>query len=237
MNALKLRIIGFIFCLSVSLMLAGCSSTKLFTSSRPTQIDSAELQLQAPSAGAPIAIISTSMGDIRVVLFPEQAPMAVENFTTLAQQGYFNGTIFHRVERDFAIQGGDATGTGKSGASIWNNAAYPNETSALLRHYSGALATVKDQTFKLAPNRVKPTATDAIVRTLLVSPGKPDMRINYRLKKVKGEWRIIDVDVEGIWIVDNYRTQFASVANQSGIEGLIKTLREKNEQAAQNASK
>ena len=107
----------------------------------------------------------------------------------------------------------------------------------LIRVYSGALATVKDQTFKLAPNRVKPTATDAIVRTLLVSPGKPDMRINYRLKKVKGEWRIIDVDVEGIWIVDNYRTQFASVANQSGIEGLIKTLREKNEQAAQNASK
>lgn len=107
----------------------------------------------------------------------------------------------------------------------------------LIRVYSGALATVKDQTVKLAPNRVKPTATDAIVRTLLVSPGKPDMRINYRLKKSKQEWRIIDVDVEGIWIVDNYRTQFASVANQSGIEGLIKTLREKNEQAAKDAAK
>ena len=68
----------------------------------------------------------------------------------------------------------------------------------LIRVYSGALATVKDQTVKLAPNRVKPTATDAVVRTLLVSP-------------------------------------FASVANQSGIEGLIKTMREKNEQAAQGA--
>lgn len=106
----------------------------------------------------------------------------------------------------------------------------------LIRVYSGALATVKDQTVKLAPNRVKPTATDAIVRTLLVSPGKPDMRINYRLKKVKQEWRIIDVDVEGIWIVDNYRTQFSSVANQSGIDGLIKALREKNEQAAKDAA-
>ncbi len=107
----------------------------------------------------------------------------------------------------------------------------------LIRVYSGALATVKDQSVKLAPNRVKPTKTDAIVRTLLVSPGKPDTRINYRLKKTKGEWCIIDVDVEGIWIVDNYRTQFSSVANQSGIDGLIKTMREKNEQAAQNASK
>ena len=91
--------------------------------------------------------------------------------------------------------------------------------------YSGALATVKDQTVKLAPNRVKPTETDAVVRTLLVSPGKPDMRINYRLKKVNGEWRIIDVD--GIWLVDNYRNQFASVVNTDGIEGLIKSLREK----------
>ena len=66
-----------------------------------------------------------------------------------------------------------------------------------------------------------------MVRTLLVSPGKPDMRINYRLKKVNGEWRIIDVDVEGIWLVDNYRNQFASVVNTDGIEGLIKSLREK----------
>lgn len=105
----------------------------------------------------------------------------------------------------------------------------------LIRVYSGALATVKDQTVKLAPNRVKPTATDAIVRTLLVSPGKPDTRINYRLKKVDGHWRIIDVDVEGIWLVNNYRTQFSSVVNQSGIDGLIKSLREKNAEAAGSA--
>ena len=58
------------------------------------------------------------------------------------------------------------------------------------------------------------------------------MRINYRLKKVKGEWRIIDVDVEGIWLVDNYRSQFASVVNSSGIDGLIKSLREKVGQSA-----
>ncbi|MDR3898730.1 MAG: ABC transporter substrate-binding protein [Duodenibacillus sp.] len=106
----------------------------------------------------------------------------------------------------------------------------------LIRVYSGALATVKDQSVKLAPNRVKPTKTDAIVRTLLVSPGKPDTRINYRLKKVDGHWRIIDVDVEGIWLVNNYRTQFASVVNQSGIEGLIKSLREKNAEAAGGAA-
>lgn len=102
----------------------------------------------------------------------------------------------------------------------------------LTRVYSGALATVKDQTLKLAPNRVKPTPTDALVRTHLVTPGKPEVAINYRLKKIKGEWRIIDVDVEGIWMVENYRTQFAPIVNQSGIEGLIETLKQKNQAAA-----
>ena len=74
--------------------------------------------------------------------------------------------------------------------------------------------------------------TNVYSGALLVAPGKPDMRINYRLKKVKGEWRIIDVDVEGIWLVDNYRSQFASVVNSSGIDGLIKSLREKVGQSA-----
>ena len=98
----------------------------------------------------------------------------------------------------------------------------------LTRVYSGALATIKDQKVELAPNRVKPALGEAIVRTLMTAPGKPDMRINYRLKKVDGSWRIIDVDVEGIWLVTNYRQQFASVINSSGIEGLIKTLKAKN---------
>lgn len=97
----------------------------------------------------------------------------------------------------------------------------------LTKVYSGALSTVQDLQVRLAPNRVKPTQTDALVRTLMNAPGKPDMHINYRLKKVKGQWRIVDVDVEGIWLVENYRTQFSGVVNQSGIEGLIKAMREK----------
>ncbi len=101
----------------------------------------------------------------------------------------------------------------------------------LIRVYSGALATVKGQKTKLAPNRVKPTEKDALVRTLLFETGKPDIRIDYRLKKVDGLWRIVDVNVEGIWLVDNYRNQFSSVVNSSGIEGLIQELKNKNLEA------
>lgn len=113
----------------------------LFSSRRPEKIDSAEVQFQGPAEGDPIAVFSTSLGDISVVLYPKYAPMAVENFVALAQQGYYNNIVFHRVEKDFIIQSGDATGTGGSGASIWSNNAYPDEISDKLHHYSGALAT------------------------------------------------------------------------------------------------
>lgn len=98
----------------------------------------------------------------------------------------------------------------------------------LTRVYSTAFATLQSQRVKLAPNHVKATEKDALVRTILYESGKPDMRVDYRLKKVDGQWRIIDVNVEGIWFVENYRNQFAGVLNSSGIDGLIKTLKEKN---------
>lgn len=131
----------------VCLILSGCAgggTGGLFTSSkRPSKVDSAELQFQTPREGDPIAVISTSLGEISVVLYPEYAPMAVENFTGLVLQKYFDNVPFHRVEQDFVIQTGDATGTGKGGASIWNNNDFPIEYTPKLRHYAGALAMAK----------------------------------------------------------------------------------------------
>ena len=67
----------------------------------------------------PRAIMHTNMGDITIQLYPEVAPKTVENFVTLAKKGYYNGLIFHRVIKDFMIQGGDPTGTGAGGESIY----------------------------------------------------------------------------------------------------------------------
>ena len=64
-------------------------------------------------------IIKTNRGDIKIKLFPDVAPKTCQNFTTLAQKGYYNGVIFHRVIKDFMIQGGDPTGTGCGGESCW----------------------------------------------------------------------------------------------------------------------
>jgi peptidylprolyl isomerase len=64
-------------------------------------------------------ILETNAGKIEIKLFPDVAPKACENFTKLVEKGYYNGLIFHRVIKDFMIQGGDPTGTGRGGESIW----------------------------------------------------------------------------------------------------------------------
>lgn len=69
-----------------------------------------------------VAVIKTNMGTIEIELFEKQTPKTVENFMGLANKGYYDGVIFHRVIDNFMIQGGDPTGTGRGGKSIWNNA-------------------------------------------------------------------------------------------------------------------
>ncbi len=70
-------------------------------------------------AANPIAILHTNRGDITLELYKDIAPKAVENFIGLSKKGYYNNTIFHRVIKGFMIQGGDPTGTGRGGTSIW----------------------------------------------------------------------------------------------------------------------
>lgn len=96
-------------------------------------------QLDRPQKGEPIAVIHTNMGDISIRLFPDKTPKTCENFMTHAKNGYYNGLIFHRVIPDFMIQGGDPTGTGRGGESVWGES-FEDEPDMELRHYRGALS-------------------------------------------------------------------------------------------------
>ena len=96
------------------------------------------LQLEAVKSGDIVAVMHTNMGDIEIKLFPEQAPKTVENFTTHAKNDYYNGIIFHRVIKDFMIQGGDPTGTGMGGESIWGRS-FEDEFTPELHNLRGAL--------------------------------------------------------------------------------------------------
>ena len=96
-------------------------------------------QLANASAGEQIAVMKTNMGEIKIKFFPEAAPKAVENFITHAKNGYYNGHIFHRVINDFMIQGGDPTGSGMGGESIWGNP-FEDEFSPELHNIRGAVS-------------------------------------------------------------------------------------------------
>ena len=96
-------------------------------------------QLDPPAQGEEIAVMHTSMGDIKMKFFPEEAPKAVENFKTLAKEGYYDGITFHRVINDFMIQGGDPTGTGSGGESMYGEY-FEDEFSPNLYNFRGALS-------------------------------------------------------------------------------------------------
>ncbi|GEQ33192.1 peptidyl-prolyl cis-trans isomerase [Marinilactibacillus psychrotolerans] len=96
-------------------------------------------QLAEKNENALTATIKTNKGDIRVRLFPEHAPKTVENFIGLAEKGYYDGVIFHRVIPNFMIQGGDPTGSGMGGESLWGGN-FEDEFSPELFNLKGALS-------------------------------------------------------------------------------------------------
>ena len=101
----------------------------------------------------------------------------------------------------------------------------------LMRSYSGALAQVKDNyTIVVKPARAAPTDTELVVRSELRGGNEP-VAIDYRLEKTPDTasgWRIYNFNLLGVWLVDNYRTQFSQEINAKGIDGLIATLAERN---------
>lgn len=126
------------------LLLCGCAGSRYPVPDRG-EVESSERQFTQPSDGDLIAIFTTSLGEVRVVLYPDAAPMAVYNFVGLARSGYYDNTIIWRSEYGFAVQGGDATGTGSGGSTIYSDNPIPLEADSSLRHYAGALcaATTK----------------------------------------------------------------------------------------------
>jgi peptidylprolyl isomerase len=87
-----------------------------------------------------IVVLETNQGNIEIKLMPELAPKACENFTKLVEKGYYNGIIFHRVIKGFMIQGGDPTGTGTAGESIWGKPFEDELTPVLKFSRPGILA-------------------------------------------------------------------------------------------------
>lgn len=102
----------------------------------------------------------------------------------------------------------------------------------LIHTYSGAVSQIKNQKVEYLPFRAAPNATNVVVRTRVLNNGEP-IQLDYRLVQMGHDWKIADVNVMGIWLVDNYRGVFAQEIGQKGVEGLIQTLTTRNKELAQ----
>lgn len=99
----------------------------------------------------------------------------------------------------------------------------------LIRTYSGALTNVDPQSkLTILPFRGEANADDVVVRSTLSQGNGPTIGIDYRLEKTPKGWKIYDLNVEGIWLIQNYRNQFAQQISQNGIDGLIQALNQQN---------
>ena len=101
----------------------------------------------------------------------------------------------------------------------------------LVRTYSGALSQVRDQSVVMKPLRSRPGDTEVLVRTEVKGKGEP-IQLDYRLEKAGDTWKIYDVNVLGVWLVETYRSSFAQEISASGIDGLISKLTERNKAPA-----
>lgn len=102
----------------------------------------------------------------------------------------------------------------------------------LLRTYSNAFTAVRDQSVRMKPFRGDTAADEVIVRSEIVQPRGEPIQLDYRLEKADKAWKIYDVNVLGVWLVQTYRNQFAQEISAGGIDGLIKSLAEKNKSVA-----
>ena len=164
------------------------------------------------------------------------------------------GEVFSIVKADPAIQAGDITKvsqlvdaklmphlnfnrmTASAVGRFWRQATPAQRErlqaefkTLLVRTYSGALGQLKDQTLVLRPLRAAPTDTEVVVRSEVRGRGDP-IQLDYRMEKTAEGWKVFDINVLGVWLVDTYRGQFAQEIQAKGIDGLIATLTERNRQ-------
>ena len=101
----------------------------------------------------------------------------------------------------------------------------------LMRTYSGALSQLRDQTVQFKALRAAPDDKEVVVKTVVIGRGDP-VPLDYRLEKGPNGWKVYDMNIMGVWLVEAYRNQFSNQISQNGIEGLVKFLQDRNKQLA-----
>ena len=191
------------------------------------------LVMSAADAQAPTAAPDAMVRDLsNEVLNAIKADKALKSGDTNRVQKLVDEKVLPYT--DFQKMTQLSVGPGWRNATPEQRAALTREFRTLLvRTYSGALGQISDHKVELRPFRAQPTDTDVIVRTQVVASRGDPIQLDYRLEKSDGGWKIYDINILCVWLVENYKTQFGSQVNSGGVDGLIKTLSERNNQLAQ----
>lgn len=202
------------------------------------------------STAAALALLS---GAAPALAQTTAAPAATEAPAPDALVRQVTSQVLDTARRDKAIQAGDSRRilalidtmilphidfdrmTASAAGRYWRQATPEQRArlqsefkTLLIRTYAGALSQVKDQTVDYKPLRARAGDTEVTVRTEVRTKGEP-INIDYRMARGSdGHWKIIDVNVVGVWLVDNYRNEFSQQITASGIDGLIAKLAERN---------
>jgi phospholipid transport system substrate-binding protein len=211
--------------LGAALLAAGAASAQT-----PAAAAAAPSSSAVPSASAaPDALVRDLSNEVLATI---KADKALASGDVNRVQKLIDEKILPYV--DFQKMTQLAVGRGWRQATPEQRAALTREFRTLLvRTYSGALSQVTDHQVQLRPFRAQPADTDVLVRTSVVASRGDPIQLDYRLEKTDAGWKIYDVNILGVWLVENYKTQFASQINAGGVDGLIKTLTDRNRQLEQ----
>lgn len=192
--------------------------------------------------------------------------LALASFTAVAQEGpdqlirRLSADVLDTIKTDKEVQAGDQRKvvafvdgkvmphvnftrmTASAVGRAWRQATPEQQKrlqdefkTLLVRTYAGALSQVKDQSVAVKPLRGNPADAEVIVRTEVIGRGDP-IQLDYRLEKTANGWRIYDLNVLGVWLVETYRSQFAQEITARGIDGLITALAERNKAGSGGAA-
>ena len=190
-------------------------------------IQDEDYQFMKPKSGDVVANIKTNHGEIKVKLFKDIAPKAVQNFIGLANKGYYDGVTFHRVIKDFMIQGGDPTGTGSGGESIWNTT-FEDEFSEKVHHYRGAFSmanrgpNTNTSQFFIVQNSALEDGLVTYLRKMNFDENLLQKYINFGgTPHLDGKHTVFGQVYEGLDIVDEIANVKVSSYNNKPIEDVV----------------
>jgi len=207
----------------------------------------------AAAIGVLAVIQAVTLPSVHAQATPSAAPAATTQSAPDQLVNKVSNDVLEAIRADKSLQGGDiskinqlvdqkvlpyvdfekmtrlAVGRGWRQATPEQRTQLVKEFRTLLTYtYSGALTQISDHKVQLRPFRNAPTDTDVIVRTQVVASKGDPIQLDYRLEKGDAGWKIYDMNILGVWLIENYRNTFATELNSGGVDALLKSLTERN---------